>query len=153
MALFTHIQVMIAENNEEGTRIGETTNIEFYLFGDLFLALEAKFQFEKIMTNDRIIEVHDGVVKHSGMTAWAGNIMWNKYEVPYDYALGLIHILQVSKKWGVAEANTNIFDKWDRGETITGNDLELDHDFQPNVVDLAQSEIPFTTDFFKPKKS
>lgn len=137
------ISVDVAENDEQGHPCGRATNITFSLGKELFISLETHLEGESFQANDRIIMIYQNRVKHMGMASWAGNMMWNQYDMPVDYGLGLLMLLQRSKQWQVHDGWTTIYDRWNSGELVTGADLDLDEDIQPLVVIPNQLGIPF----------
>lgn len=141
-----NIIVSISENNNQGNAQGFASHIDFSLpDGETFLRLECLFWNDppKCFTNNRIIEMYDVRIKHCGRKEWAGNMLWNAYHVPCNYALGLINLLLRSREWQWSEGWEQLSDRISSGQMITGRDLDLEEDIQPTVVNPNQFEIPF----------
>lgn len=147
MRLHNHITISICENNCNGNRSGKAHHIQIDSYsGESCLQLDAKELFEgvKCLTDShRIVEIHDNRFKFTTYTEWVGNISWNAYHFSPDYALGLINTLLRSKQWDISEGWNELIEKYERGELITGLDLELDEDYQPMALNPNQYEIPF----------
>lgn len=139
------IQVSICENGKEGWPCQKASLIEFSLYGETFLRLEPLYMDlgVDVFTSKQLIIIDDVRIKHIGRKMWYGNKSFNLYNVPFSYALGLIEVLMMSRKWVWTEGWSNIIEKWAKFETITGNDLELDEDYQPIVANANQYEIKF----------
>lgn len=151
------IHVMIANNDNRGNITNGAFMMDFS-FPDgtknpeTFLRVESRFGDENGPVpikcicdpdNDRIIELHGVRIKHGGVRTWVGNMCWNLYPVRYDYCLGLINVMMASSEWSCTEAWTEIFEKWEKGDTITAKDLDIDEHYQPVVLNVSQRELPF----------
>lgn len=138
------IQVAICENGSNGWPSEIACQFEFSVFGENFLRVETTYpQGVKCFTTKHLIIIDDVRIKHIGRKMWIGNRMWNLYQVPYVYALGLIEVLLMSRKWTFASGWSSIHEKWGAFESITGKDLDLDEDYQPLVANANQYEIKF----------
>lgn len=147
MRLPNHITISICENNNQGRRSGKAHHISIDSYsGESCLNLDAKDLFGGVRCftdSGRIVEIHDNRFKFTHFTDWVGNISWNAYHFPPDYALGLINLLLRSRQWDISEGWAELIQKYERGELITGLDLELDDDYQPLTLNPNQFEIPF----------
>lgn len=145
--LLNHIAIHICENNGYGNRSGKAHHISIDSYsGETCLQLDAKELFEGVQCltdSRRIVEIHDNRFKFTAYTDWVGNIHWNSYQFSPDYALGLVNTLLRSKLWDISEGWLELIEKYERGELITGLDLELDEDYQPMALNPNQYEIPF----------
>lgn len=137
-----NIHVNICQNDDMG-RLDKALMMDFSLpNGETFLRIETiDLEPRECLCNDRIIEMYGVRVKHSGCTEWAGNIYWNLYHVPDYYAIGFINMLMRTREWSCIEGWSEIFEKWEKGEPVSGRDLELDEDIQGTVVNPDQLEI------------
>lgn len=142
-----HITISICENSCHGRRSGKAHHITVDSYsGEPCLNLDARDLFGgiKCFTDSlRVLEIHDNRFKFTDYTDWVGNMSWNSYYFPPDYALGLINTLLRSKQWDISEGWTDLIEKYERGELITGLDLELDEDYQPMALNPNQYDIPF----------
>lgn len=134
-----NIQVMLCQNDSTGNLTNEVHMIDILLGGEIVSHFETIDLMPRkcVRLADRILEFDNGVVKFSTVSEMVGNVHWNIYEMPAEYALGLIQLLQLSKQWSCTEAWTPIFGKFKDGKTITGVDLELG-DIEPIVIDKLQ---------------
>jgi hypothetical protein len=92
---------------------------------------------EKIFSNFRIVDIAGGTVKHHMVHHMVGNVFWNCYTMPANYALGMVRLLQLSKKWQSSEGWSVIFDKFCSGDEITGKDFDFAEDFKPEWLPPA----------------
>lgn len=141
--MMEYIEISFAENDSHGDRSGFVNAIDFNLNGDNFMQLETTDMCgRKIWTNDRLIVMYDVRIKHNGFQTWTGNMAWNTYRVPDYYAIGFINMLRLTHDWQCIQAwSSHIMNKWDRGEDISGFDLDLDEDVQGTVVNPDQLEM------------
>lgn len=140
------IEVMLCENNRHGNKTGQVGAIEFYFEDESFLSLETNdLAPQPCITNDRIIEMYGVRVKFSHFAEMVGNILWNQYTVPVNYALGFINMLAISGYWNVSEGYTDVYDKFRKKELITGGDInESLVDNEPVAINTDnQLELPF----------
>jgi hypothetical protein len=139
------IYLNICQNDDMG-RLDKALMMDFSLAnGETFLRIETvDLEPRECLCTDWTIEMYGAIIKHDGSPVeWAGNIYWNLYKVPDYYALGLINVLMRAREWNCIEAWSEIFEKWEKGDAISGRDLELDEDVEGIVVNPAQFEILF----------
>ncbi len=139
------MQVLICENTSHGKKSGKAYEVVFLApDGDLMLRLEpVDLSGEPLRTTDqldRLIICYDRRFKHNGTQWWVGNIMWNGYDIPAHYALGLINTLHQSRKWTVSEAWVEIARAWMKPDELTGDLFELPG-VRPEWVNELQTEL------------
>jgi hypothetical protein len=140
------ITISICENDDHGRRANKAWRIDVEASGDNAIAFIDKTLFKGVQCftdSGRIVEIHGNRFKYSHSRDWVGNMKWNEYTFPPDYGLGLINLLIRSKEWDIEEGWTDIIEKINRGELITGKDLELDEDYHPLALHANQYEIPY----------
>lgn len=137
-SLANHIDIMLCQNDDQGNT-GKVFMIDFQIDMETCLRLETVDLLGRdCFCNDRIIEIYGVRVKHSGCAEWVGNIHWNCYTVPADYAIGFMNLLLRSRDWSANEGWGVLFEKWHKGEEISGRDLDLTEDVKGIVVNPEQ---------------
>ena len=140
------IVVHICENDNNGKRSGFVHQFMFYYQHDreCFLHLECK-TFDGVPIKEfanRIIQMYDIEFKFGQYGDWAGNMMWNQYDMPAPYALGLINLLCRKGDFTISEAERSIARKWDKGEEITAFDIGInDKTVVQEVIDPNQLKL------------
>lgn len=138
------MNVMICENDNQGRKSGKVYQVGFYApDGEQMLLVEPlNMEGEPInITVEWRIKICDRIFKCNPTQWWAGNMLWNEYEVPDNYALGLINTLRDSKKWTVNEAWTEIYEAWQKPNELAGELFELT-DIRPYWINEQQTELP-----------
>ncbi len=140
--------IHICNNDNHGNWSDQISMVEFFIDDDeTAMRIETKTMFpvkaEVFDLQNMQLRIHGCTVKFTVVGTWTGNMMWNTIEMLDYYALGFLRALQLSKEWDCTEAFSNLFEKFNAGELITGADFELSEDVQPRVVHPNQSEIPY----------
>jgi len=130
-----NLHVSLCQNDSNGDITDQVMMIKIEAHGELVATFETiDLMPRTVKTNDRLIQLDNGTVKYSGRSMWTGNMHWNMYSVPDYYALGLIRLLQLSKEWTCTEAWETVFEKFGKGETITGFDIDLSEGLAANSL-------------------
>jgi hypothetical protein len=139
-----NISVDIANNDDCGNITNTVYAISFEVLNEVVLRFESSsLEGVEMFINDRIIQYKGCRVKFSHFSMWAGSMAWNRYTMPIDYGLGFLNLVSRTKDFQIFEGWSDIIDKIERLELITGKDLDLQEDFQPIVLNPNQLEIPY----------
>jgi hypothetical protein len=62
-----------------------------------------------------------------GYATWVGNIVWDCAHVSADVVAEIVNYLRTLPDWDCIEAESSLYDKWNRRELFSGGELaELD---------------------------
>ncbi len=145
---------MLCQNNDRGIAIPKVSQINFVDPEDYsFLELET-VDGEGVgcwlyaqADLSRGIQMYGSRFAYSESRRWVGNILWNSYTMPVEYAIGFMNALARSKDWSPITGHSEIFDKFRERLEITGFDFGFEEDYKGQAINLAQSKIDF--DHFK----
>lgn len=120
------ITVGLSENDMNGIPSERVFQIDFTFGGEFLLRLECDANEQEHVKTHELggIEMYGQKIDTSSRREWAGNMMWNEYEISRPEAARFIHVLKVSGMWSVTEGVSELFEKWERNEVITSEDLE-----------------------------
>jgi hypothetical protein len=139
------MKVHICENTTHGKKAGKACAIIFfYTDCDIMLHVETiTMDGEPLRSTDSIYQhiIYNGqYFKHGGTQWWAGNMMWNGYNMADDHALGFINALHRSRRWMASEAWVEISEAWDKPDELPGELFELPG-VQPAWMNPNQSAL------------
>lgn len=138
------VEILLCENNIHGHKTGKCHAIEFYADGESVLhLLHQNWMGAEIEAKEHHIIYYGIAIPHKGFTNWVGNMCWNKYDVPVEYALGFLQQLHKSKDWTVQEGLSAFIDKWNSfSPQFTAADLLIEnYECEPAVLDPNQLEL------------
>lgn len=121
------IEVHFAQNDDLGQLTGVVSDIVFYKDDEMFAHFEVNVgpNVKCKITWDEI-QIHGVCIRYSGVTCYIPTWVWNAYQVPLPFALGLINHMSRAGVWSCTHALTHIHDKFMAREEITGLDFESD---------------------------
>lgn len=142
----SNVLVHICENDKNGKRSGFVHRFNFCLAKDLscFLELEAKgFTGVEIKEfGNSVLRIYGMEFKFANYGNWVGNIMWNEYNMPAPYALGLINLLCSKGEFQCSNAWSTIYRKWNKQEQIVAFDIGInDKTVVQEVIDPNQLDL------------
>jgi len=126
----TTISFGLAHNDGQGNSTNRVYFINMLIGDEIALTLEPRgwpaHETLYFQGNERITFPNGCSVRYSSMHEWAGNMLWNNYEMTIASGLGFLYLLQQSGDWNVIEGYSELFDKFQGNIEITAADLGAD---------------------------
>ncbi len=120
------ISIGLSENNDNGQPSGFLHQIDITYDGEYLLRFETDLcNPEQVKTHELGgIEMYGHKIETSSRREWAGNMMWNEYEISRAEAARFIHVLKVSGMWSVTEGVSELFEAYDGKGLFTAEMLD-----------------------------
>lgn len=101
----------------------------------------AESDTEPVWQNDAVIILYGFRVKYLNVLPWSGGVLWNRYEMPLAYALGLILVLAESGRWKAHDGRGRVRRRFSEGKVITSRSLGFADHTAPLIINPAQGAL------------
>lgn len=139
------IEFNLCQNDRVGNKTHAVRKIDLVVGSEVALELEPKGhvwnESVELKSSDYRFFFDNARVKFNKETDWAGNIFWQGYQFTDAYGLGFLYLLQQSGKWYVSSGWSNLYEKFEKGEEITAEDLELPKEVKKCYINTAQESL------------
>ena len=96
---------------------------------------------EPVWSNESLIILYGYRLKYLSCMPWADGPMWNRYELPLAYGLGLLLVLAESGRWKAHYGRKTLRQKFVAGRPITARNLGYDVSLAPLLINPAQGVL------------